>query len=138
MLMEAAQDALGLDSGGTPAAAVEPKLQAFALAFDRILRSARNGSVGDYKVYIADEIVKNTPYGANGSGYQQVSATGLPAKKKRVINFWCFSTGVAMGELQKLGVKSLLLTSGTQFEFFISYFPRSFVVSTHFAEKNCL
>lgn len=111
MLMEAAQDALGLD-GGAPAAAVEPKLQAFALAFDRIMRSARNGSVGDYKVYIADEVIKNTSFGANGSSYTQVSASGAPPKKKRVINFWCFSTGVAMGELQKLGVKSILLTSG--------------------------
>jgi hypothetical protein len=32
--------------------------------------------------------------------------------KKRVINYWCFSPGIAMEELKALGVRSIILTSG--------------------------
>ena len=141
MLLEAAQDAAGLGGGGSggggaaSVAVVDPKLSAFAQALDRILRSARSGSTADYKVYICDEAVKpaagqynhaSSGGGGTGSGsvrgsangYQYVTAGGVPAtaggaaRKKRVVNYWCFSTGVAMSELQRLGVKSLLLTSG--------------------------
>ena len=33
--------------------------------------------------------------------------------KKRVLNYWCFSTGLAIEEIKRLGVRSILLTSGT-------------------------
>jgi regulator of telomere elongation helicase 1 len=112
MLLEVAQDALAGDGGGGAAAslAVEPKLQAFTLALDRVIRSLRTGRSEDYRVYIADEVIKYNPAGYN----QHVTATGAPPpRSKRVVNYWCFSTGVAMMELQSLGVKSMLLTSGT-------------------------
>lgn len=104
MLMEIAQDTLGFDASGASAAAVEPKLQAFTSSMARVLNSVKSRSSIDYKVYIADEVVKPT-----GGTY---AAEGRAVQKKRVINYWCFSTGVAMQELQNLGVKSLLLTSG--------------------------
>jgi hypothetical protein len=31
----------------------------------------------------------------------------------RVLSFWCFSAGFAMAHLQNLGVRSIILTSGT-------------------------
>lgn len=110
MLLELAQDALAEDGGsGASGLAVEPKLQGFTVALDRVIRSLRTGRSEDYRVYIADELIKYNP-----GGYQQVSATGAPPPRmKRVVNYWCFSTGVAMAELQALGVKSMLLTSGT-------------------------
>jgi hypothetical protein len=50
-----------------------------------------------------------------GYGYDGGSAPAVAAvTKKRVISFWCFTTGVAMMELQKLGIKSMLLTSGKE------------------------
>jgi regulator of telomere elongation helicase 1 len=108
--MEIAEDAMSTEnSSGASALAVEPKLQAFTVALERVFRSIRSGSVGDYRVYIADETIK---YSANQ--YAQVTANGAPPpRKKRVVNYWCFSTGVAMQELQSLGVRSMLLTSGT-------------------------
>ena len=120
MLMESAQDTADFDGagggGGASAslAAVEPKLNSFAQALDRVLRSYRSGTTGDYKVYINDEAIK-VAAPTNGNTNTYISAAGGTAapKKKRVINYWCFSTGVAMSELQRLGVKSLLLTSGT-------------------------
>jgi regulator of telomere elongation helicase 1 len=108
MLMEIAQDALAGESAGS-ALAVEPKLNALTTSLDRVVRSSRTSSIGDYKVYIADEVIKYS-----NAQYTQVTATGAPPpRRKRVVNYWCFSTGVAMNELQALGVKSLLLTSGT-------------------------
>ena len=113
MLMEAAEEALqGVDEvlGGhsAPAHATEPKLNIFLQTFERILRS-KNGYTHDYKVYICEEVVKKT----NKLPYAPLTASGGIAGKKKVINFWCFSTGVALSELSGLGIKSMLLTSGT-------------------------
>ena len=120
MLMEVAQDAMvGESSSGAAALQVEPKLQAFTLAIDRVVRSIRTGSSIDYRVYITDEVIKqnNTTNNTN-NGYIQISSNSTTNSNtnkqyKRIINYWCFSTGVAMTELQTLGIKSMLLTSGT-------------------------
>jgi hypothetical protein len=50
--MEEAEDSLGVDggAGGALLSAVEPKLNAFTQAVERVIRSARAGSMGDYKV----------------------------------------------------------------------------------------
>jgi hypothetical protein len=52
VLMEEAEDSLGVDggAGGALLSAVEPKLNAFTQAVERVIRSARAGSMGDYKV----------------------------------------------------------------------------------------
>lgn len=114
MLMEIAQDALGFDAAGASAGAVEPKLQGFTACLGRVLHSVKSRSCDDYKVYIADEVIKTY-------GVVQATSDARPPQKKRVINYWCFSTGVAMSELQQLGVKSLLLTSGKAPTFLVQY-----------------
>ena len=113
MLMEMAQDALGFDAAGASAAAVEPKLQAFNASLGRVLHSVKSRSCDDYKVYIADEVIK--------SAANVFAGADARPQKKRVINYWCFSTGVAMQELQQLGVKSLLLTSGRFVRFILKF-----------------
>jgi len=90
----------------------------------------------DYKVYVCTEEVKsgsnhfsssssnsshnnssgNKNQYSNNHSYHNSNSNRLPfngvGKAKKIINYWCFSTGVAMNELKKLGVKSILLTSG--------------------------
>jgi len=135
MLLEEAQDAMnGLGDGGSSSSSssipiVEPKLSSFAQALDRIFRSELGHFTDDYKVYVCTEEVKHTnhyssssssksQYNNNNNSYNNnaqnrsssLSGTG---KVKKILHYWCFSTGVAMNELKKLGVKSILLTSGT-------------------------
>lgn len=59
----------------------------------------------DYSVFIKEETIKSSGIGAINNSNN--------GKGKRVINYWCFSPGVAMEELKRLGVRSILLTSGT-------------------------
>ena len=47
-------------------------------------------------------------FGGNAS-----STSGAAAGAGRTLAFWCFSPGVAMSDLVRLGVRSILLTSGT-------------------------
>lgn len=35
------------------------------------------------------------------------------AKASRTLSWWCFNPGIAMEEFAKLGVRSIILTSGT-------------------------
>lgn len=35
------------------------------------------------------------------------------AKKGRMLSWWCFNPGLAMEEFSKMGVRSVILTSGT-------------------------
>ncbi|CAI9114101.1 OLC1v1014741C1 [Oldenlandia corymbosa var. corymbosa] len=41
------------------------------------------------------------------------SFDGLKGNKSRVLSWWCFNPGIAMEEFAKLGVASIILTSGT-------------------------
>jgi hypothetical protein len=99
-------------SDAAPLHASEPKLTLFAQALDRILRSGRVGS-SDYKVFICDG---NSLTNSNGKGKGMNNNNPLnymkATSKYRVINYWCFSTGVALQELSKLGVRSIVVTSG--------------------------
>lgn len=111
LLMEAAEDAMNGGDGTTssaPAPVAEPKLALLAQAVDRILRSGQAGAV-DYKVYICEAPLKNSKF---PNQYENRNNASVTSSKKRVINFWCFSTGVALKELMTLGVKSLIITSG--------------------------
>jgi len=102
--LNGANDVLG---GSATLHASEPKLNIFAQAFDRIMRSARS-NIEDYKVYISEESTSN-----KGSSKYTNTLDNTNKQKKRVINFWCFCSGVALQELASLGVRSILLTSGT-------------------------
>lgn len=63
-----------------------------------------------YKVFLSEEQQKRPSYPKNAS--PNVSAS-IMTGKKRVLNYWCFSTGLAVEEIKKLGVRSIILTSGT-------------------------
>ena len=55
----------------------------------------------------------NRKDGANGIWVKDVNGSGGGNTKKRILNFWAFSPGIAMEELKKLGVRTIILTSGT-------------------------
>ena len=52
-----------------------------------------------------------------GRDAQRSSSTAGPSRRVAstgpVLNYWCFNPGVAMMELQELGVRSIIVTSGT-------------------------
>jgi hypothetical protein len=123
--MEKAQSALGGGSLTVP----EPKLMALASALGRLFRGRSLQEsclmVTDYKVFICEE--------DTGGGYNQRQSQGQSQgqnqgrtwvrqgsgpgdnrneKKKRILNFWAFSPGIAMEELKRMGVRSIILTSG--------------------------
>lgn len=117
MLMEEVEAALaGGDTvlgGAAPMHGTEPKLNLFSSALDRMFRSSRTDS-NDYKAYICEEKEKPKSNQSNdqyGRTYQ--NNANKPAITKRIINYWCFSTGVALKELVALGIRSVLITSGT-------------------------
>lgn len=110
MIMEAANDALNSNVGGSSSSmpAPEPKLSSFTTALERILYTGR-AEHQDFRVYVAEEANKSKKTQGQIVQYYNNSSVG----KKRVINFWCFCTGVALKELKDQGVRSLVLTSGT-------------------------
>ena len=55
----------------------------------------------------------NRKDGANGIWVKETTGSGGGNTKKRILNFWAFSPGIAMEELKKLGVRTIILTSGT-------------------------
>ena len=111
LLLEEAQSSLGggLLGGGSPASVPEPRLNLLAKSLARLYRGSNRqeclAGAADYKLYVCEE---DTPsVSANG----KINPKG--GKKKRVLNYWCFCPGIAMLELKRLGVRSILLTSGT-------------------------
>ncbi len=112
--MEEAESALELgDSvlggGSAPTHAAEPKLNMFASALDRVSRSLKTGHA-DYRMYVCEEKIKQFfNRGETKVGQPLVNKPTI----KRVVNYWCFSTGVALKELTDLGIRSVILTSGT-------------------------
>lgn len=116
MLMEESESTLSsadVLGGGTAVHASEPKLNLFAQALDRILRTQKS-NIQDYKVYISEESISG-----KSSSYKQpnMPPEHSSKQKKRVIQFWCFCSGVALQELSALGVRSILLTSGEAHNF---------------------
>lgn len=85
------------------AAVAEPKLSLLHKSFAKIFKGSDMRSIeassSEYKVFIYEEIAQNKGL--------------VKTKPKRVIQYWCFSPGIAMEEIKKLGVRSLILTSGT-------------------------
>ncbi len=88
----------------------DPKLSMLAKYFTKIYRGNTMrecmDAAADYRVYVEEEV-------DNKDRSASRSSSSMPGTKKRVINFWCFSSGQAMQELKKLGVKSIIMTSGT-------------------------
>lgn len=102
----------------------EPKLVALSGCLNRVFRgrtlAESSKAVADYKVFICEEEAAKKPgYTAlqtqkRASGvWVNGGDTSSTSQKKKVLNFWAFSPGIAMEDLKKLGVRSIILTSGT-------------------------
>lgn len=110
--MDEAEQALnGLASAGAALPTPEPKLSAFASAMDRVLSTGRVEHA-DFQVFISEELQKGRKAVLGSSNVTQLFHQANQPKK-RVVNFWCFSTGVALKNLKEQGVRSIILTSGT-------------------------
>ena len=109
---------VGDSLSGPKSRAPEPRLESLAKALAKVFRGrSRMENVANsayFKVFIAEAdsgggggMRRPSPgYASASPGIAAVSA------KKRVVNYWCFSTGVAMEDLKRLGIRSLILTSG--------------------------
>ena len=92
----------------------EPKLFKFAASLKKIFKTtarklgASLPVASDFRVFIKEESQTNRK-----GNYLKRSGETANADKKRVLNYWCFSPGIAMEDLKSLGVRSLILTSGT-------------------------
>lgn len=111
----------GGEGGGR---APESKLDYLSKVFIRLFRGkSRQECIANtqfYRAFITDEVVEANPRrlsGGGGGGDQYKKTLTLSGSvagtKKRVVNYWCFSSGLALEDLRKLGVRSLILTSGT-------------------------
>jgi hypothetical protein len=91
----------------------EPKLIMLAEALQRVFKGssiidALEGAK-DYKVFICEDLNEpKTKQSENIAAFVSGSVIF-----KRVLNYWTFSPGIAMEELSRLGIRSILLTSGT-------------------------
>jgi regulator of telomere elongation helicase 1 len=104
-LEEEAQATLfsGNESGITLSSS-ESKLHGLLRCLQRVFRyshAERPSNEQDYKVFICEKM-------------REIS-TGVTKQyvKTRVLNYWAFSPGIAMEDLKMLGVRSIILTSGT-------------------------
>eukprot|EP01041_Mallomonas_annulata_P002372 gene2372-4604_t len=108
MILEEAQMALE----GASLSPAEPKLVILAKLLSRVFRGKTSQEcavmAADYKVYICEE---STTANGTGTGAGTGVKGGTVFRKKRVLNYWCFR--VAMEDLHRLGVRSILVTSGT-------------------------
>lgn len=81
-------------------------LEKYVSAFERALSETSRLKPNEqaalyYKTFLREEPLPN-PRNSRG-----------PQRMTRTLNFWCFSPGVALGELQAKNVHSIILTSGT-------------------------
>lgn len=96
-------------------------LEGFRQILDRVFRdeTAAFELCKYFKVVIQTPIERGGNNSNNGGGRQgqQVGHGGsmfaMRTKKGRTLSYWCFSPGIAMRELKSLGVRSVVLTSGT-------------------------
>jgi hypothetical protein len=119
-IMDDANSMLGGSSfgvGGSGPTIPDPKLVGFASSLNKVFKSSKKNTrdnkpnAEDFRVFLKEE-PKNDYY-SGGGGAPRRGAGSPGSDKKRVLNYWCFSPGVAMEDLKALGVRSLILTSGT-------------------------
>eukprot|EP01018_Ginkgo_biloba_P023975 Gb_04351 [translate_table: standard] len=77
------------------------RLQTLRDAFKIIFRGGDSSHAASYRVHIHEPYTKNSE---NGSS---------KGKGSRMLSWWCFNPGIAMEEFARLGVRSIILTSGT-------------------------
>ena len=97
----------GLESGPAIAQS-EPKMTNLIRLISRAFRGESRDKCRinscEYKTFITEEKVKLT---------QSVFASSLISRPSRKLSYWAFSPGIALEELKRLGVNSIILTSGT-------------------------
>lgn len=108
LLTQEAQDAMLYGNElGVNLSLAEPRLNLLSKALTRVFKYTESNSrispdYNDYKVYICEK-ERDT---SNGSNHRQMI-------KNRVLNYWGFSPGIGMEDLKRLGVRSIIMTSGT-------------------------
>ena len=119
LLVSEAENALGgfdaaIGGGGAPMALSEPKLTTFVHMYERVIQAVNRSLWNDYKCFICEE-----ESGPGGKWAKPTSPAHVnystKTSRKRVVNFWSFSPGIALEELKSLRVRSIILTSGTGF-----------------------
>ncbi len=98
-----ARDASAIGGGSVSRGGRELGLAKFRKILARIFSSPETAEqlATNYKMVIHEKQPTGTGFG------------GRARKAHRVLSYWCFSPGVAMHELQALGVRSFIVTSGT-------------------------
>jgi hypothetical protein len=102
----------------------EPKLTLLEKSLHRLWRGRTYQECialsADYKAYVCLDESKDNPRPDNSYGNQVMYSNNngqgnsfSKNSKKRVLNYWAFTSGIAMEELRQLGIRSIILTSGT-------------------------
>jgi hypothetical protein len=104
-LMDDIQNALNTGNSASSVNVPEPKLFILYRALSHVFRGSRDMNAciqdsTDFSVFIQE---KKPKFG------EERKANG---RLQRVLSYWCFSSGVAMEAVAKLGVRSIILTSG--------------------------
>lgn len=101
LLVDASIASIGEGTGRAP---MQPKLLGLARCVEQLFKTYRMCSYrelrvvcADYRLYVREECNAGTPL----------------ARTKRSLSFWAFCGGVAMEELRGLGIRTMIMTSGT-------------------------
>ena len=114
-LLDDLSKALG-DANGLGNKIPEPKLGTFAKAMVKIFRGkhreecVQNTSL--YKVFLCEDAPQKTGGYKSHDRDNGAKLNNTVSTKRWVLNYWCFSTGLAIEEIKRLGVRSIILTSG--------------------------
>lgn len=99
---------------GGAGTATEPRLTMLAESLQKVFqgRSLTEEVVHsalDFRVFICEEETHAVSKTSGGV----ITSQRQIGKRKRILNYWAFSPGIAMVDLKRLGVRSIILTSGT-------------------------
>ena len=108
------EEANSVTSVSTSMAVPDPKIMTLAKNLSCVFRGKTLqqcvAAASDYKVYIEEEDMKDMNRRSHSSS---PGSSHMKPSKKRVLNYWCFSSSQAMLELKQMGVRSIIMTSGT-------------------------
>ena len=108
LLLNKAADLMGASEAGPAIAQSEPKLTSLIRLVSRAFRGESRekcrANSCEYRTFITEDKVKL---------YQSGLAIPQLNRPPRKLSYWAFSPGIALEELKRLGVNSIILTSGT-------------------------
>ena len=82
-------------------------------ALEKAFRVRRDGHSDSYRVRIAEDPRRDADVSIAGGGERGSAFGGAGHSAGPTLSFWCFAPGVVMSALKRLGVRSVVLTSGT-------------------------